>query len=151
MRKVNIYLHTNIKGPQKKPGVGLYVLETETNRNAPASLQQTMELTATENKANLQILIKALTRITQPCSLDIYTDSVYMAAGFDRMEKWEESGWVTAKGTDVKNKEEWIQLKEMMEKHEYVFHVGEHHEYKNWMIREADKRMENERDRTKIR
>ena len=30
-------------------------------------------------------------------------------------------------------------VKEMMEKHEYVFHVGEHHEYKNWMIREADK------------
>lgn len=146
MEQVNIYLYTTIKGPKKHSGVFVCILETETQRG-PATLTTIKELEeATENQAELKALLTALKRVKKPCTLSIYTDSNYVAAGYEcnRVEKWKESGWINAKGKPVANKEEWQEVAELLNAHEFQFIVKQH-SYYSWMKSEAEKKQRRER------
>lgn len=139
MDEVNIYTYTNIKGPGKRSGAFTYLLETETLKG-PATLSKTEHLEATENLAELTALLKALQRLNKTCFLTIYTDSQYVAAGYtqNRIENWIKSGWMTAKGTPVANKEEWQKIAELLVRHAVSFVVGEWHSYKAWLVAETE-------------
>lgn len=142
MDEVNIYTYTNIKGPGKRAGGFTYVLETETPKGL-ATLNKTELIEGSENLAELTALLRALQRLTKPCILTIYTDSQYVAAGYtqNRIEKWIKTGWLTAKGTPVANKEEWQKTAELLGRHMVSFVVGERHSYKDWLVTETEKKI----------
>lgn len=141
MDEVKIYTYTNIKGPGKRSGAFTYILETETSKG-PATLNKTELIEASENLAELTALFRALQRLTKSCILTIYTDSQYVAAGYTqkRIENWIKTGWLTAKGTPVANKEEWQKTAELLGRHMVSFVVGEWHSYKGWLARETEKK-----------
>lgn len=144
MDKVNIYLYTTIKGPRTSEGSYTYVLEKITSKG-PGTLTKQGSITATENRANLLILIKALKRMTRPCELDIYTNSEYIRSGALKwLKDWERRGWVTAKGRPVANKEEWQQAAELMARHLVTFRLGEQNTYTGWIASDTE-RIEKER------
>lgn len=98
MDKVNIYMYTTIKGPGAREGSYTYILEYITGKG-PVTLTKQDSITATENRAHLLILIKALERLKHPCELEIHTDSEYIRSGAVKwLKDWERRGWVTKKG-----------------------------------------------------
>lgn len=139
---VNIYTCTSAKGPSKKRVAFTYILEKETEKG-PATLTKTevLEL-ATENQAELKALSAALRRLKKPCMLNIFTDSVYVSAGYEqkRLEKWIENDWKNAKGKPVANMEEWKELADLLGRHTFQFFTGMKHSYYSWMQIETEKR-----------
>lgn len=144
---VNIYTYTNRKGPGKKNAAFTYILETETSKG-PATLSKTeyLEL-ATENQTELKAITSAVKRLKKPCLINIYTDSFYVAAGYEqkRLEKWIENDWKNAKGKPVANMEEWQEMAKILGIHQFQFFVGLKHSYYSWMKSETEKR-EKERE-----
>ena len=142
MKRVNIYLATTLCTPQRQDGYCGYVLEMETVKG-PATLFGCDKLEqVTAQQAELIVLIKALKRIKECCRLIIYTESEYVAAGFEQdwIEKWEDASWLTARGKPVANKEEWQQMKVLLGAHEFSFMVKEQHSYKRWLQLELKKK-----------
>lgn len=146
MDKVNIYLYTTIKGPGAREGSYTYILEYITQKG-PVTLTKQDSIAATENRAHLLIMIKALERLKHPCELEIYTDSEYIRSGALKWTKdWERRGWVTAKGRPVANKEEWQQASELLSRHLVAFCIGEMHSYREWIVADTEKREKERRD-----
>ncbi len=107
MYEVHVYTSVSGKSPRKEERTGFYRIETKTNKGM-AGLENTITLTATQNRAELLVLNEALKRVHKECELVIHTDSAYVAAGLNEWIKlWDRTGWVNAKGKPVANSEEW--------------------------------------------
>ncbi len=76
------------------------------------------ELT-TNNRMELMAVIKGLEGIKESCHVEIYSDSAYVVNAFlqDWITNWKNNGWRTTKGA-VLNKDLWLRLCELLEKHE---------------------------------
>lgn len=145
MDKVNIYLYTTIKGPGAREGSYTYILEYITTKG-PVTLTKQDSITATENRAHLLILIKALERIRRPCELEIYTDSEYIRSGALKwLKDWEQRGWMTKKDRPVANKEEWQQASELLSRHLVTF-CRENHFYSGWIKTDTERKEKERRD-----
>ena len=148
MQRIEVYTRTDIRSPREKPGHIWYLIAMQTARG-DATAQGREEVTATRNRAELTALIKAMQRMIRPCEVHVYTDSSYLASGWESgwIEKWEMDNWMTAKGTPVKNVKEWKELRRLTEIHLMVFHTGEKGRFGNWMDFE-EKRMETDNAKT---
>ena len=77
----------------------------------------------TNNVMEMTAIIKVLEKCLELgiTSVRIFTDSNYVKMGLTEWYKnWERNGWKTTKGYDVKNKNEWVQMVELMRKFEIV-------------------------------
>ena len=77
----------------------------------------------TNNRMELSAAIAALSHVSEGKSISLYTDSQYMKNAFTRnwIRNWKRNGWKTIKGTDVLNKDLWLQLDELCAKHKVEF------------------------------
>lgn len=141
MDRVNIYTYTDICGPRKREGHYIYLLEKDTAKG-PATLHkmERVEEPETENRVQLMAVNGALKRLRKNCDLVIHTHSHYAAAGFLKgwIAKWGENGWKNKKGEPVANMEEWQEMAELLNAHEFEFVTGPH-AYSEWMRRETEK------------
>ena len=66
----------------------------------------------TNNRMEILGVIRALESLKEPCSVDLYTDSQYVAKAIqDRwLVNWRRNGWLTAAKKPVKNRDLWEQL-----------------------------------------
>lgn len=144
---VNIYMYQTVKGPGKKAGSYTFVLETMLKgKAATLTVTDTFEQMS-ENKAELTVLLKALSRIHKECDVIIYTESNYILQGLNEwLESWEASSWKNKKGKEVANKEEWQQVKEFMRKHN-VMTSNMGNAYSQWMYEQTQKK---ERERKNV-
>ena len=77
----------------------------------------------TNNRMELMAAIAALNALKEPCSVDLYTDSVYVRDGISGwIEGWKRNGWKTAAKKPVKNAELWQALDEARKRHKVVWH-----------------------------
>ena len=77
----------------------------------------------TNNVMEMTAIIKVLEKCLELgiTSVRIFTDSNYVRMGLTEWSKnWERNGWKTSSGGDVKNKEEWVKMIELMRKFEIV-------------------------------
>jgi ribonuclease HI len=97
------------------PGGWAYILENEQNAGgANVTTNNVMEMTA---------VIKALEKCLElkHDRVRVYTDSNYVKMGLLEWSKnWERNGWKTALGGEVKNKDLWIRMLELMRTFEMV-------------------------------
>lgn len=145
MRHVSIITQSSIRSIKPKDGAVGYVLETLTALG-PATLSKIREVNGlTANASELTALIEALRRLKEPCRLTIYTESTYIVNAVEQgwLDKWDASGWQTAKGTDVANKELWQELTGLLRQHEVSFDMENDIGYRSWLKTEV-KRKENE-------
>jgi len=75
----------------------------------------------TNNRMELTAVIRALElvmkRYGRELRIEIHTDSKYVQYGITQwMPSWIDKGWKTAAGKPVKNKDLWLQLRELNEK-----------------------------------
>jgi ribonuclease HI len=74
----------------------------------------------TNNQMELMAVISALETLKEPCQVEIFTDSQYIANAFNKgwLAAWQKNGWRTSGKKPVKNKELWERLVVQAEKHE---------------------------------
>jgi ribonuclease HI len=134
MEHVSIYLEDNFKGIKTQKAAVIFLIEMVV-KGAPATLVDLQVLTMTPNQAALASLIMALSRLNKPCSLDIYLENQYVAAGIEKwISSWSTNDWKNSKNMTVENVVEWQLLTYMLSRHEYKLHLKENHSYKNWMM-----------------
>ena len=73
----------------------------------------------TNNRMEMMAVIQALESLKRPCSVMIYTDSVYVMKGITEwIEQWKKRGWKTAAKKPVKNVELWQRLEQAVSPHD---------------------------------
>ncbi len=96
------------------------------------------ELT-TNNKMELQAVIEALKLLKRKCDIELYTDSVYVKDGITKwIDNWKKNNWRTSKKDDVKNKELWVELDNLVNQHNINW---------NWVKGHAENEFNNRVDR----
>ena len=89
------------------------------------------EADTTNNRMELTAAVQALSALKKPCDVVLTTDSQYLKRAFTDgwLETWQKNGWRTAAKKPVKNKDLWLALLELAQKHTLTWawtrgHVG---------------------------
>lgn len=92
------------------------------------SLIRTEEFTegfkaSTNNRMELMGIIAGIESIAYPSLISIYSDSRYVVDAFNKkwINNWQQNGWKTSTGSDVKNKDLWERLLIGLDCHSYKF------------------------------
>jgi ribonuclease HI len=81
------------------------------------------EPVTTNNRMELMAAISALEALTQPCLVDIHTDSQYLRNGITSwINQWKRNGWRTAERKPVKNDDLWKRLDTALSGHRVRWH-----------------------------
>ena len=80
------------------------------------------EATTTNNRMELISVITALAALREPCKVELYTDSQYVANAINLgwLDSWRKRDW-KRKGGEVKNIDLWLKLAPLLEVHEATF------------------------------
>ena len=90
----------------------------------------------TNNRMELTAAIEALKFFADKKTIKLITDSKYVKDGIQSwIQNWKKNGWKTASKKPVKNKELWIELDNLINKHEITWewvkgHTGNIHNEK---------------------
>ena len=73
----------------------------------------------TNNQMELTAPIEALKLLKKPCNVKLYSDSAYLINAFQNgwLKNWKKNGWKTSDKKDVKNKELWLELDNLIQIH----------------------------------
>jgi ribonuclease HI len=111
--QVTIYTDGACKGNPGPGGWGAWlssgIHEKELSGGEPHTTNQRMELTAA---------IEALSALTKPCAVVLYTDSKYVLEGITSwINGWKRNGWKNSAKQPVKNADLWQRLDEAAARH----------------------------------
>jgi ribonuclease HI len=77
----------------------------------------------TNNRMELTAVIEALSALTRPSVVEVYTDSQYVQKGITEwLRSWKARGWKTAAKEPVKNADLWRKLDEAASVHQVRWH-----------------------------
>lgn len=118
MKQVVIYTDGACKG---NPGVGGWGALLRHNKHEKSLCGG--EFDTTNNRMELTAAIKALEALSEPCAVDLYTDSQYVRRGIlEWMASWKRRNWRSSNGSAVKNKDLWQALDNAQQKHQVEWH-----------------------------
>ena len=142
MYQINMYLETSIRGVRATTGWYGYILEYIDKLGNPHIIEDyDREIDITPNQLGMMAFLEALDRVNKDSEITVYSDSAYLRSGYTRyLQSWKENGWKTAKGEEVKNKVLWQQVSKKTVRHVIRFEPQYHHQYKNQMVMEIEKR-----------
>ena len=119
MKRVIIHTDGACKG---NPGPGGYgaVLVCGKHRKEVA---QGYQLT-TNNRMELRAAIAALGMLTEPCEVELHSDSKYLVQAISSkwIDGWQRRGWITSDKKPVKNQDLWQELLAVMHGHRIHWH-----------------------------
>jgi ribonuclease HI len=76
------------------------------------------EVNTTNNRMELMGVIVALEKLQRSCEVTLYTDSTYVKEGITNwINKWKLNNWKTANKKDVLNKDLWLRLDTVVNRH----------------------------------
>jgi ribonuclease HI len=117
MKRVSIYTDGACSGNPGPGGWGAVLLygakKRELSGGAAATTNNRMELTAA---------ITALSALTEPCEVTLYTDSKYVSDAVNKgwLDAWLRAGWKKKDGA-VKNPDLWQSLLPLLAEHRVTF------------------------------
>lgn len=78
----------------------------------------------TNNRMEIIAVLRALELLKEPCTVDLYTDSQYVAKAIrDKwLDGWIARGWLTSAKKPVKNRDLWEQMASLLKVHQVSFH-----------------------------
>ncbi len=78
----------------------------------------------TNNRMEVLAAIMALEMLKFSCSVDLYTDSRYLCDAVEKkwLDNWVKTNWVNSAKKPVKNKDLWLRLLPLLDKHKLRFH-----------------------------
>ena len=117
-KQVNIFTDGSCLG---NPGPGGYGAIIEYGKHRK-ELQQGYQLT-TNNRMEMLAAVRALETLTQPCQVELYSDSQYLRQGITQwIHNWKRNGWRTADKKTVKNADLWQALDQQCQRHRIAWH-----------------------------
>ena len=73
----------------------------------------------TNNQMELSAAIEGLAILKEPCNVELFADSKYVMDGITQwIQNWKKNNWRTAAKKDVKNKELWQKLDQLIAQHQ---------------------------------
>ena len=138
MDRVDVFVRTNIKGIRKASGAFIWLLEMQSSKGPVTRSEKKSVLNVTGRIAELMALIKALERMTKPCEIMLHVSNSNLAKTIDKgwLDTWAESGFIDAKGEEVKDADRWRRFHELLKQHTLLGVTCEHHTYSSWMDNE---------------
>lgn len=114
MKNIDIYTDGACKGNPGIGGWGALLLYQDSEKTLKGAETQT-----TNNRMELMAAIEALKALSQPCQVNLYTDSTYVQKGITEwIVNWKKRNWQTAAKKPVVNKDLWVQLDLLRNKHQ---------------------------------
>ncbi len=115
--KIKVYTDGACSGNPGKGGWAAIILEGNNQSSISGSENNT-----TNNRMELMAPIMALRKIKANSEITIYTDSKYVKDGITEwIKKWKLNNWVSASKKPVKNKDLWIKLDNLCQKHKVIW------------------------------
>ena len=106
---MNIYTDGSCRGNPGPGGWGVYCITNDTKL-------QGYEDWTTNNRMEMMAVIKTLEYFSINNNITIYTDSTYVKNGITKwIHKWKQNNWKTSTKSDVKNKDLWIKMSNLLE------------------------------------
>jgi len=113
MDKVEIFTDGACKGNPGPGGWGALLIAGEARKELFGG-----EAATTNNRMELRAVIEALSALTRPCQVVLYTDSQYVQKGISEwIHGWKARGWKTAARAPVKNADLWQALDAAQARH----------------------------------
>lgn len=124
VKEITIYTDGACSGNPGPGGWGAILLYKEHRKEISGAVAET-----TNNRMELQAAISALDALTEPCNVQLYTDSAYLCNAFAKgwMRNWQRNGWKTSKKTPVENRDLWECLLAHTKTHAISFHKVKGH------------------------
>ena len=118
MSDVTIYTDGACSGNPGPGGWGAILISGEHRKELNGGEAET-----TNNRMELTAAIEALNALKRPCTVALYTDSVYVRDGITKwIHGWRRNGWRTADKKPVKNAELWQALEQALKRHTVDWH-----------------------------
>ena len=117
MKKVTIYTDGACNGNPGPGGWGAILMYGSAKKELSGG-----EVSTTNNRMELFSVISALGTLREPCKVELFTDSQYVANAVKLgwLESWKKRGW-KRKGGEVKNLDLWLKLVPLIETHDVTF------------------------------
>jgi ribonuclease HI len=118
MKEVTVYTDGACSGNPGPGGWGAILIYGEHEKEISGGASET-----TNNRMELTAVVEALSRLKEPCSVTVYSDSAYIVNGINQkwLEKWKKNGWLTSQKKPVENQDLWKKLDELMQVHRVRF------------------------------
>lgn len=87
------------------------------------------EAKTTNNRMELTAVIQALSQLSRPCIVDLYSDSSYVVIAVTKgwLKSWTARGWKKSDKSPVLNPDLWESLNDLLTKHRVIFHLVKGH------------------------
>jgi len=117
MKKVTIYTDGACSGNPGPGGWGAILMYGGKKKELCGGERHT-----TNNRMELISVISALEALNEPCEVELFTDSQYVANAVNLgwLDSWQKRGW-TRKGGEVKNPDLWKRLIPLLSTHKATF------------------------------
>ncbi len=114
MKTVKIYTDGACRGNPGLGGWGVLLVFKDQEKELCGG-----DVNTTNNKMELKAAIEGLKALTEPCLVELTTDSKYVMKGITEwIENWKKNNWKNANKKPVKNKELWIELYDLKSEHQ---------------------------------
>lgn len=119
MKKVTIYTDGACSGNPGPGGWGAVLIYGGHRLEMSGGERQT-----TNNRMELVAAIEAMSRLNQPCEVELWSDSRYLVDGLEKgwAKSWRSRGWKKKDGSPALNPELWERLLELCEEHTVTLH-----------------------------
>jgi len=118
MKQVEIYTDGACKGNPGPGGWGVLLRLGNHEKELSGA-----EIDTTNNRMELTAAIQGLSALTEPCRVDLYSDSKYVIDGITKwVHGWKKRGWVNASKKPVRNEDLWHDLIEAAARHQIEWH-----------------------------
>jgi len=119
MKHVVIYTDGGCKGNPGPGGYGVVLVSGSHRKELAAGYRLT-----TNNRMELRGAIAALELLSEPCNVDLNSDSKYLIDALDKnwLAGWQRRGWLTAAKQPVKNRDLWLLLLAAIKSHTIRWH-----------------------------
>ena len=124
MKEIDLYTDGACSGNPGVGGYGIVLIYNDYIKEFSGYNENT-----TNNQMEITAVIEGLKKVKEPCKINIYTDSAYTMNAFSEgwIDSWIQNNWKTANKKPVKNKELWIELIDLLSKHEIVWNKVKGH------------------------
>ena len=118
MKNVTIYTDGACSGNPGPGGWGAILMYEDIKKEISGAKENT-----TNNIMEITAVLEALKLLKMECEVKVYSDSAYVVNAFNQgwIENWKKNNWRTAGKDPVKNKELWVELYELTQKHKVEF------------------------------
>ncbi|WP_299191445.1 ribonuclease HI [uncultured Erythrobacter sp.] len=118
MNRVEIFTDGACKGNPGPGGWGALLRMGDREKELSGA-----EADTTNNRMEMTAVIRALSALTKPCAVDLYSDSKYVIDGITKwIHGWQKRGWVNAAKKPVANADLWREMIEATARHEISWH-----------------------------